>query len=104
MDRNWMYGVNRVSQEYINGVFAFKRAAEQDMLKKGIKFMYCPTCIPFFETPSNQVRFDLRRVVKHLQITAINAWTVHKFYPLVQHILLGGSFKSKHAINVLSMH
>ena len=48
--------------------------------------------------------FDLRRVVKHLQITAINAWTVHKFYPLIQHILLGGSFKSKHAINVLFTH
>ena len=39
-----MYGANRVSQEYINGVFAFKRAAEQDMLKKGMEFMYCP-CI-----------------------------------------------------------
>ena len=39
-----MYGANRVSQEYINGVFAFKRAVEQDMLKKGIEFMYCP-CI-----------------------------------------------------------
>lgn len=39
-----MYSVNRVSQEYINGVVAFRRAAEQDMLKKGINFMYCP-CI-----------------------------------------------------------
>ena len=39
-----MYGVNRVSEECINGVIAFRRAAEQDMLKKGIKFMYCP-CI-----------------------------------------------------------
>ena len=39
-----MYGVNRVSQEYVNGVVAFRRAAEQDMLNKGIEFMYCP-CI-----------------------------------------------------------
>ena len=49
-----------------------------------------PTCIPLFETPSNQVCFDLRSVLKHLQILAVNAWTVHKLYPLVQHILLGG--------------
>ena len=39
-----MYVENRVSEEYIDGVSAFRRAAEQDMLKKGIKFMYCP-CI-----------------------------------------------------------
>ena len=38
---------------------------------------------------------DIVEEVKHLQITAINAWTVHKFYPLVQHILLGGSFKKQ---------
>ena len=39
-----MYVENRVSEEYIDGVSAFRRAAEQDMLKKGMKFMYYP-CI-----------------------------------------------------------
>ena len=39
-----MYAKNRVSEEYINGVCAFTRAAERDMLNKGIEYMYCP-CI-----------------------------------------------------------
>ena len=40
MDRSWMYAENRVSEEYINGVFAFTRAAEEDMLNKGAEYMY----------------------------------------------------------------
>ena len=63
-----------------------------------------PTCIPLFETPSNQVCLDLRLVVKHLQILAVNAWTVHIFRPLIQHIPLGSSCKSTRAINVLFTH
>ena len=39
-----MYVENRVSEEYIDGVSAFRRAAEQDMLKKGAEYMNCP-CI-----------------------------------------------------------
>lgn len=37
-----MYAASRVSEEYINSVSSFARAAEEDMLNKGVKYMYCP--------------------------------------------------------------
>ena len=37
-----MYAASRVSEEYINGVSAFIRAAEEDMLNKGVDYMCCP--------------------------------------------------------------
>ena len=39
-----MYTKNRVSEEYINCMYAFTRTAEEDMLNKGAEYMYCP-CI-----------------------------------------------------------
>ena len=65
-----MYGENRVSEEYINGVLAFKRAAEQDMLNKGIEFMYCP-CIDcgnlkMFNNPA-QMFNNLRAVLLEIR-------------------------------------
>ena len=41
-----MYAENRMSEEYINGVSAFTRAAKEDMLNKGAEYMYCP-CIDY---------------------------------------------------------
>ncbi|MBJ4468839.1 hypothetical protein JGD92_23135, partial [Salmonella enterica subsp. enterica serovar Kentucky] len=66
-----------MSQEYINGMVAFRRAAEQNMLKKGIKFMYCP-CIDcgnmkMFNNPAQIEVHLIRRGFKK----GYTYWTSH---------------------------
>ena len=72
-----MYVENYVSEEYIDGVSAFRRAAKQDMLKKGIKFMYCP-CIDcdnlnMFTNPAQIEAHLIRRGFKE----EYTCWTSH---------------------------
>ena len=38
-----MYG-SRTNQGYLDGVTNFLRVAEEDRLKKGVEFIYCPCC------------------------------------------------------------
>lgn len=78
-----MYG-NRVSKEYIDGVSAFKRAAEQDMLTKGMKFMYCP-CIDcdnllMFDNSAQIESHLIRRGFKRGYL----CWTSHDEKQIIQ--------------------
>ena len=71
-----MYGVNRVSQECVNGVVAFRRAAEQDM--------YCP-CIDcgnlkMFNNPAQIEAHLIRRGFKK----GYTCWTSHGEEQIIQ--------------------
>src|ERR1700731_3107415 len=44
MERNWMYNGDRLSEEYLNGVAEFMRAATEDRLNRGRQYICCP-CI-----------------------------------------------------------
>ena len=81
-----MYGVNRVSQEYVNGVVAFRRAAEEDMLKKGINLMYCP-CIDcgnlkMFNNSAQIEAHLIRRGFKK----GYTCWTSHGEEQIIQEV------------------
>ncbi len=43
MDRMWTYG-SRTNQRYLDGMTNFLRVAEEDRLKKGVEYIYCPCC------------------------------------------------------------
>ena len=81
-----MYGVNRVSQEYINGVVAFRRAAEQDMLKKGIKFMYCP-CIDCgnLKIFNNSAQIEVHLIRRGFK-KGYTCWTSHGEKHIIQEV------------------
>ena len=72
-----MYVENRLSEDYIDGVSTFRRAAEQDMLKKEIKLMYsiCIDCnnLKIFTNPAQIERHLIRRGFKK----EYTCWTSH---------------------------
>ena len=83
MDRSCIYA-NRVSEEYVNGVCAFTRAAERDMLNKGAEYMYCP-CIDCenLKMFNNQAQIQAHLIRRGFK-KGYTRWTSHGEEQIIQ--------------------
>ena len=81
-----MYTENRVSEEYINGVSAFTRAAEEDMLNKGAEYMYCP-CIDCenLKMFNNRAQIEAHLIRRGFK-KGYTCWTSHGEEHIIQEV------------------
>jgi hypothetical protein len=74
-----MYGC-RTNQEYLDGVTTFLTTAEEDRLKKGVEFIYCPCCDcrneRFFPGQNSSLQIQAHLIIRGYKPN-YTCWTKH---------------------------